>query len=172
MLLKDLSGLTSPLNDQQIGQLQQAVAELSPQQLAWISGYFWGLSQTPSGEAAAPDSMPQASSAPNHTLTILYASQTGNAKGVAETLHQEAEAAGIPAKLVATDDYKGKQLTNMRSAGNDDAVKLVPPQDMNLERALEWIEDDELVEVTPKNIRIRKKILDPNQRKRAQKKNK
>ncbi|MGM0534301.1 MAG: translational GTPase TypA [Campylobacterota bacterium] len=67
---------------------------------------------------------------------------------------------------------KGKQLTNMRSAGNDDAVKLVPPQDMNLERALEWIEDDELVEVTPKNIRIRKKILDPNQRKRAQKKNK
>ncbi|OOE75579.1 assimilatory sulfite reductase (NADPH) flavoprotein subunit [Salinivibrio sp. ML290] len=110
MLLKDLSGLTSPLNDQQIGQLQQAVAELSPQQLAWISGYFWGLSQTPAGEAAAPNAMPQASSAPNHTLTILYASQTGNAKGVAEALHQEAEAAGIPAKLVAADNYKGKQL--------------------------------------------------------------
>ncbi|OOE88388.1 assimilatory sulfite reductase (NADPH) flavoprotein subunit [Salinivibrio sharmensis] len=110
MLLKDLSGLTSPLNDQQIGQLQQAVAELSPQQLAWISGYFWGLSQTPAGEAAAPNAMPQASSAPNQTLTILYASQTGNAKGVAEALHQEAEAAGIPAKLVAADNYKGKQL--------------------------------------------------------------
>ncbi|OOF15999.1 sulfite reductase [NADPH] flavoprotein, alpha-component [Salinivibrio sp. MA427] len=110
MLLKDLSGLTSPLNDQQIGQLQQAVAELSPQQLAWISGYFWGLSQTPAGEAVAPKTMPQTSAAPNHTLTILYASQTGNAKGVAEALHQEAEAAGIPAKLVATDNYKGKQL--------------------------------------------------------------
>ena len=63
---------------------------------------------------------------------------------------------------------KGKQLTNMRSAGADDAIKLVPPRKMTLEQALEWIEDDELVEVTPQNIRIRKKFLDPAQRRRAQ----
>ncbi|OOF20240.1 sulfite reductase [NADPH] flavoprotein, alpha-component [Salinivibrio sp. IB574] len=109
MLLKELSGLTSPLNDQQIGQLQQAVAELSPQQLAWISGYFWGLSQSPTTTAASPSADAQAS--PNHTLTIIYASQTGNAKGVAEALHHDAQAAGIPAKLVAADNYKGKQLS-------------------------------------------------------------
>jgi len=67
---------------------------------------------------------------------------------------------------------KGKQLTNVRAAGSDDAIKLVPPREMSLERALEWIEDDELVEVTPENIRLRKKILDPTKRKRASKKNK
>lgn len=61
---------------------------------------------------------------------------------------------------------KGKQLTNMRSSGADEAIKLVPPRDMSLEKAMEWIEDDELVEVTPVNIRIRKKYLDPNVRKR------
>jgi GTP-binding protein len=63
---------------------------------------------------------------------------------------------------------KGKQLTNMRSAGADDAIKLVPPRKMTLEQAMEWIEDDELVEVTPENIRIRKKHLDPADRRRAQ----
>jgi GTP-binding protein len=62
---------------------------------------------------------------------------------------------------------KGKQLTNMRSSGADEAIKLVPPRKLNLELALEWIENDELVEVTPTNIRIRKKYLDPTQRKRA-----
>jgi GTP-binding protein len=64
---------------------------------------------------------------------------------------------------------KGKQLTNMRASGNDDAIKLIPPRSMTLERALEWIEDDELVEVTPLNIRVRKKILNPNDRKRMTK---
>ena len=67
---------------------------------------------------------------------------------------------------------KGKQLTNVRASGSDDAIKLVPPREMSLEKALEWIEDDEIVEVTPKSIRVRKKILDPTQRKRAAKKNK
>ena len=56
---------------------------------------------------------------------------------------------------------KGKQLTNMRSAGSEDAIKLVPPRIMSLEHAMEWIEDDELIEVTPESIRIRKKALDP-----------
>jgi len=65
---------------------------------------------------------------------------------------------------------KGKQLTNVRASGSDDAIKLVPPMDMNLEKALEWIEDDELLEITPLNIRIRKKILDPVARKRASRK--
>ncbi len=62
---------------------------------------------------------------------------------------------------------KGKQLTNMRSAGADDAIKLVPPRKLTLEQAMEWIEEDELVEVTPENIRIRKKHLDPAARRRA-----
>ncbi|RXJ91576.1 translational GTPase TypA [Arcobacter sp. CECT 8983] len=65
---------------------------------------------------------------------------------------------------------KGKQLTNVRSSGADDAIKLVPPRVMSLENALEWIEDDELVEVTPISVRVRKRELDPTVRKRAAKK--
>ncbi len=61
---------------------------------------------------------------------------------------------------------KGKKLTNIRAAGKDEAVKLTPPIRMTLERALAWIQDDELVEVTPKTIRLRKLYLDPNERKR------
>lgn len=64
---------------------------------------------------------------------------------------------------------KGKKLTNMRASGKDEAVKLTPPVKMTLERALSWIQDDELVEVTPKNIRLRKLYLDPNDRKRFSK---
>jgi GTP-binding protein len=63
---------------------------------------------------------------------------------------------------------KGKQLTNIRAAGKDEAVRLTPPIRMTLEKALAYIEDDELVEVTPKSIRLRKAILDPNDRKRAE----
>jgi len=62
---------------------------------------------------------------------------------------------------------KGKQQSNVRSSGADEAIKLVPPRDMNLEKALEWIEDDELLEVTPENIRIRKRFLTENERKRS-----
>jgi GTP-binding protein len=62
---------------------------------------------------------------------------------------------------------KGKQLTNIRAAGKDEAVRLTPPIRMTLEKALAYIEDDELVEVTPKSIRLRKALLDPNDRKRA-----
>ncbi|MDG4883318.1 MULTISPECIES: translational GTPase TypA [unclassified Mesorhizobium] len=64
---------------------------------------------------------------------------------------------------------KGKKLTNIRAAGKDEAVKLTPPVRMTLERALAWIQDDELVEVTPKTIRLRKLYLDPNERKRFEK---
>ena len=67
---------------------------------------------------------------------------------------------------------KGKKLTNTRSSGADDAVKLVPPVIMSLESALEFINNDELVEVTPKNIRMRKKILDSAERKKMISRNK
>ena len=65
---------------------------------------------------------------------------------------------------------KRKQMTNTRASGSDEALKLVPHKVLSLEQALDFIENDELVEVTPKNIRIRKKILDPKQRMRANKK--
>ena len=62
---------------------------------------------------------------------------------------------------------KEKHLTNTRASGSDEALRLVPPIQMSLEKAIEFIQDDELVEVTPKNIRLRKKILDSKERERA-----
>ena len=62
---------------------------------------------------------------------------------------------------------KGKQLTNVRASGKDDAIQLVPPIKHTLESALEFIDDDELVEITPENIRVRKKFLLEHERKRA-----
>ena len=67
---------------------------------------------------------------------------------------------------------RGKQLTNVRSSGTDDAIKLTPPKNMSIENSLEWIEEDELIEITPKSIRLRKKILNPSERKRAGQKSK
>lgn len=63
---------------------------------------------------------------------------------------------------------KGKKLTNVRAAGRDDNILLTPPMKMTLERSLAYIQDDELVEVTPHSIRLRKRYLDPNDRKRAE----
>jgi GTP-binding protein len=65
---------------------------------------------------------------------------------------------------------KSKKLTNMRAAGSDENILLTPPRTLTLEQAIEFIADDELVEVTPKSIRLRKRILDENERKRASKK--
>ncbi|MBD1557659.1 assimilatory sulfite reductase (NADPH) flavoprotein subunit [Vibrio sp. S9_S30] len=112
MLLKELSALASPLNDQQIGQLQQTISELSPQQLAWVSGYFWGISQNQSVGAAAPINRAAAvvAAKPAGKLSIIFASQTGNAKGVAEALKEEAQAEGIAVELFDASDYKGKNL--------------------------------------------------------------
>lgn len=62
---------------------------------------------------------------------------------------------------------KAKQLTNIRAAGSDENVLLTPPIRLSLEQALEFIDDDELVEVTPSSIRLRKKMLLAHQRKRA-----
>ncbi len=109
---KELAGLASPLNDSQLNQLQQTISQLSPQQMAWVSGYFWGLSQSQTLGASAPLAQAAALTAakPAGKLTIIFASQTGNAKGVAEALEQEAQAAGIAVQLFDASDYKGKDL--------------------------------------------------------------
>jgi GTP-binding protein len=65
---------------------------------------------------------------------------------------------------------KSKKLTNMRASGSDDKVRLIPPVEFSLEEALEYIKDDEYVELTPKSIRLRKILLDENERKRMAKK--
>ena len=67
---------------------------------------------------------------------------------------------------------KKKQLTNTRASGSDDALKLTPPRILSLEQSLEFIDTNELLEITPKSLRIRKKILDPTMRKRAERVNK
>ena len=64
---------------------------------------------------------------------------------------------------------KGKQLTNIRTHSTDDAIKLKPPRNMSLEVAIEWIAEDELVEVTPASIRVRKQLLSESDRRRAKK---
>ena len=62
---------------------------------------------------------------------------------------------------------KGKQLTNVRASGSDEAIKLTPPIELSLETGLSIMNDDEYLEVTPKNIRLRKKYLTENERNRA-----
>ena len=61
---------------------------------------------------------------------------------------------------------RGKQLTNVRASGSDEAIKLIPPRQLTLEAMISYLDDDELIEVTPKNLRLRKRYLDPNERKR------
>lgn len=134
---QELPSIAAPLNDQQLGSLQQTVAGLSSQQLAWVSGYFWGLSQSQPQAAAAPLSQAAAAVAaqPAGKLTIIFASQTGNAKGVAESLEQEAKAQGIDVALFDASDYKGKNLakethviivasTNGEGEAPDNAIEL------------------------------------------------
>jgi len=81
----------------------------------------------------------------------------------------EGQLVGIHARSndLVVNPLKGKQLTNIRASGKDDAIALVPPIKLTLEQALEFIEDDELVEVTPNEIRLRKKFLKEHERKRA-----
>ncbi len=95
-------------------------------------------------------------------------------RGILFVAHREALYEGmIVGENAKTDDLevnpmKTKQLTNFRaSGGKDDAIRLTPPKRMTLEQAIAYIDDDELVEVTPKSIRLRKTHLDPNERKRA-----
>jgi GTP-binding protein len=65
---------------------------------------------------------------------------------------------------------ENKKLTNVRAAGKDEALSLTPPMRLSLERALSYINDDELVEITPDSIRLRKRWLDPNERKKQERK--
>jgi len=102
MALNNLSALTSPLSELQLSKLQQAMADLTPVQTAWVSGYLAGISQTPVAEQATVSS--------GQSLTILYASQTGNSKGVAEQLAQQANAQAISNRLVSMADYKVKSI--------------------------------------------------------------
>ncbi|MBS88918.1 translational GTPase TypA [Sphingobium sp.] len=87
--------------------------------------------------------------------------------GVGEALY-EGMIIGQNAKAedLEVNPMKSKALTNFRASGKDDAVRLTPPWKMTLEQAIAYIDDDELVEVTPKTIRLRKRYLDPNERKR------
>jgi GTP-binding protein len=75
-------------------------------------------------------------------------------------------------KDIALNVVKEKKLTNMRASGSDDSSKLAPPEEMSLERAIEFIDDDELVEITPKSIRIRKRLLIETERLKARKRDK
>jgi len=90
--------------------------------------------------------------------------------GHAEDIY-EGQIIGIHSRSndLTVNPIKGKQLTNVRASGTDEALTLVPKITHTLEQALEFIEDDELVEVTPESIRIRKKLLTENERKRAKK---
>ncbi|MGL5341160.1 MAG: assimilatory sulfite reductase (NADPH) flavoprotein subunit [Aeromonas veronii] len=106
MQLKDSPFNLSPLSDEQQRQLGQVLSTLNTQQLAWVSGYLYGLSQT--GQQSVATSA--AVAAPSGSLTILYGSQTGNAKGVATAIKAQAEAFGLPVTLASMADYKPKQL--------------------------------------------------------------
>lgn len=99
-----------PLNPEQLARLTAATTDLTPTQLAWVSGYFWGvLNQQPGANAlaAAP-----AAAVETPTITLLSASQTGNARRVAEALRDDLLAAKLNVKLVSAGDYKFKQIAN------------------------------------------------------------
>ncbi|WP_421286788.1 assimilatory sulfite reductase (NADPH) flavoprotein subunit [Aeromonas veronii] len=106
MQLKDSPFNLSPLSDEQQRRLGQVLSTLNTQQLAWVSGYLYGLSQTGHQSVAASAAVVT----PSGSLTILYGSQTGNAKGIATAIKAQAEARGLPVILASMADYKPKQL--------------------------------------------------------------
>jgi GTP-binding protein len=122
---------------------------------------------------------------PGRSTGVLVASETGTSTGYALMgLEQRGRFFIGPGEAIyegmivgrASDEHdvainvvRAKKLTNMRAAGSDENVKLAPPDELTLERAIEFIEDDELVEVTPKSIRLRKRMLDETDRLRARK---
>lgn len=99
-----------PLNPEQLARLQAATTDLTPTQLAWVSGYFWGvLNQQPGAAAMAAAPVPAVETP---TITLLSASQTGNARRVAEALRDDLLAAKLNVNLVNAGDYKFKQIAN------------------------------------------------------------
>lgn len=97
-----------PLNPEQLARLQAATTDFTPTQLAWVSGYFWGVLNQHSGAATAVPA--QAAEMPG--ITLISASQTGNARRVAEALRDELIAAQLNVKLVNAGDYKFKQIAS------------------------------------------------------------
>jgi sulfite reductase (NADPH) flavoprotein alpha-component len=93
----------------QLSKLAAAVAGLTPSELIWASGYLFGLAQA-GGVAAVSTPLPSVTAAPAGTLTILYGSQTGNAKGVAESIKALAHRKGLTVTLISASDFKPKQL--------------------------------------------------------------
>ncbi|OON39617.1 sulfite reductase [NADPH] flavoprotein, alpha-component [Izhakiella australiensis] len=110
MTLQAPSGSLLPLNPEQLAKLQAATSDLSTTQLAWISGYFWGMvNQTP-GSLATAGSAPAPVQAEVPTVTLISASQTGNARRLAEQLRDDLLAARLGVNLVNAGDYKFKQI--------------------------------------------------------------
>lgn len=97
-----------PLNPEQMARLQAATTDFTPTQLAWVSGYFWGVLNQQSGAAVAVPA--QAAESPS--ITLISASQTGNARRVAEALRDDLQAAQLNVKLVNAGDYKFKQIAS------------------------------------------------------------
>ena len=104
MTLHNLTALTSPLSELQLSKLQHAMGDLTPVQTAWLSGYLAALCHTPMTAPINVDS--------GQSLTILYGSQTGNSKGVAQQLAQQATEKGITNSLISMADYKVKNIKN------------------------------------------------------------
>ena len=128
MSLKELSQFSALLSAPQLDQLTRLTAELSPLQLAWVSGYL-------AASAAVPGSSPSQTNEQGQRLTVLYGSQTGNSRGVAEALAQRAAEAGWPVNLTSMGDLKPKQIkdesllavvvsTHGEGEAPDDAIEL------------------------------------------------
>ncbi|GAC20064.1 assimilatory sulfite reductase (NADPH) flavoprotein subunit [Paraglaciecola arctica] len=129
-VINQATGLAAGLNENQWSQINQATAALNPQQLTWLSGYLAGLAQN--GQSAV---LAQSDNKPAKFLTILYGSQTGNAKSVAKEYKAKLDALNVPAKIASMADYKHKQLkteshvvvivsTHGEGEAPDDAVAL------------------------------------------------
>ncbi|MFM2482173.1 assimilatory sulfite reductase (NADPH) flavoprotein subunit [Celerinatantimonas sp. YJH-8] len=106
MSLKELNVLSCPLSQPQLDALNQALAHLSPLQLAWVSGYLAGMNPPVATQNAASE----VSFSASQTATILYASQTGNAKALAERLYEQAKQQGLAVELSNIGDFKLKSL--------------------------------------------------------------
>ena len=100
-------------------------------------------------------------------IAEIYGENTFSNNVILRWINEEMQKEEQKREDLAINVCKEKHLTNTRASGSDDALRLVPPIQMSLEKAIEFIQDDELVEVTPKSIRLRKKILDNKERERA-----
>lgn len=99
------------LNPEQWNLITQAIAPLSREQLNWVSGYMAGLASVSSPVSAAPN-VTAVAEQPALSFTVMYGSQTGNAKGIAQSLHKQLTDTGVPSVLVSMADYKPRQIKN------------------------------------------------------------